>query len=71
MDARIRAPGTKRRTNRATRRRRVLIVNGVSIWREAITRHINRCRDLKVCGEADEHFAEMGQGPAENGSAGG
>ncbi len=42
----------KRRTHRNTRRRRVLIVNGVSIWRESITRHINRCRDLKVCGEA-------------------
>jgi len=34
------------------RRRRVLIVNGVSLWREAVTSRINRCSDLKVCGEA-------------------
>jgi DNA-binding NarL/FixJ family response regulator len=39
-------------TTRAARRRRILIINGVGIWRDAITRRINRSRGLKVCGEA-------------------
>ena len=29
----------------------MLIVNGVTVWREAVTSRINRCPDLKVCGE--------------------
>lgn len=39
-------------------RKRVLIVNGVSIWREALTSTINQSPGLDVCGEAfDEKSA--------------
>jgi len=29
-----------------------MIVNGVAVWREALTLQIDRCADLKVCGQA-------------------
>lgn len=39
-------------------RKRVFIVNGVSIWREALTSTIRRSPGLEVCGEAfDERSA--------------
>jgi PleD family two-component response regulator len=39
-------------------RKRVLIVNGVSLWREALKSNINRSPDLEICGEAfDERSA--------------
>jgi DNA-binding NarL/FixJ family response regulator len=36
----------------AARRHRILIVNGLTVWREAITSRINRSSGLKVCGAA-------------------
>jgi DNA-binding NarL/FixJ family response regulator len=39
-------------------RKRILVVNGVSLWREALTSTINKSPDLEVCGEAfDEKSA--------------
>lgn len=39
-------------------RQRILIVNGVTVWREALTNRINRSPGLSVCGEAfDEKTA--------------
>jgi DNA-binding NarL/FixJ family response regulator len=40
------------RVRRRPRRRRILIVNGVTVWREALTSRINRSAGLTVCGEA-------------------
>ena len=40
------------RARRRPRRRRILIVNGVTAWREVIASRIKGCPDLKVCGEA-------------------
>ena len=36
---------------------RVLIVNGLAVWREALTHQINRSRDLMVCGVASGETA--------------
>jgi DNA-binding NarL/FixJ family response regulator len=43
--------------HRSTRRRRVLVVNGVTVWREAITNRINRCPDLQICGAVQDERA--------------
>jgi DNA-binding NarL/FixJ family response regulator len=48
----------KTQLRRRPQQRRILIVNGVGLVREGLTRWINACPDLQVCGKAfDEKTA--------------
>jgi DNA-binding NarL/FixJ family response regulator len=52
MKKSVRVPAPRPRRLERREPRRILIVNGVTVWREALSSRINRSSGLTVCGEA-------------------